>query len=901
MTLSMVDSELPFNSESINRLLTAERAPAPEVLAFTRLGCWGLAHLSSTFSLDGRPRLVGRELESVRLLHAIDTVVRENGAIVATISGMPGAGKTRLIEDMLNVAEVAGFEGRIFNVAAQPGDGSYATIARLLCARFGLNQKSAAFKRECLLRRVSELFDDERVEDVCYFLGDLVGAQFAQTPLTRALSQQAFQAELALQTIICELFAADTAQAPLCLVIEDLQNIDHDSLGTLMALTDDLRPGALVIGSGHPDFFNRHEHFGEMGSAQHEHIELSALAADDVRSLLKQLVGPCLRDSEELEQHVQQAGLGNPGLIHELVRELWAYGALQSPEGEEGCEFYPDRLPDPASSPRVNAGGELRMSCLPSLQLAVLETGAVVGSVCWQGLWPALLRSGPSPFADVEPTTLQAALRALEDSGHLLRLPESRIDGEVELVFREQAERVHLLEQVTPSRRRALHRVIADWLTAHAEAVAECSELSVLLARHLSQSGSSYRAAFAYFDAARLARADDGCLQASVYFAQGLEALGEHDNRKRIDALHDYGAVLVELGRPAQARQAFTEMLELAERLQLPSKRGAALNRIGRVHRESGQLALAQQTLERAFEAFEQAGDVRGVTATKDDLGKVLWMRGDRGRAVPLLRAALEARKRAGDERSLAVSLANLALVWSEQGRSATSERALGIANDIFERSADAGGRCDALFALGRVATQRHELQRALTLFRAATELAFTVKDRPRLARCLIALGVAELRCHEVARAEELLRRGSRLAEDIESWLDLAEAKRALAKLALKRRQLPEARREVCAALRLARRVQCRAQLAATLRTFAEIAAETRPTAGDTRVVGYYLRSIALAKQLGNESELAKGYRALARFAERYENPEIKQQGSILRELSDEIFTRYEAQTAACA
>ena len=139
------------------------------------------------------------------------------------------------------------------------------------------------------------------------------------------------------------------------------------------------------------------------------------------------------------------------------------------------------------------------------------------------------------------------------------------------------------------------------------------------------------------------------------------------------------------------------------------------------------------------------------------------------------------------------------------------------------------------------------------------------------------------------------------MAEDIESWLDLAEAKRALAKLALKRRQLPEARREVCAALRLARRVQCRAQLAATLRTFAEIAAETRPTAGDTRVVGYYLRSIALAKQLGNESELAKGYRALARFAERYENPEIKQQGSILRELSDEIFTRYEAQTAACA
>jgi tetratricopeptide (TPR) repeat protein len=893
----MFDPELPFNPESINRLIAVERGPEPEVLAFTKLGCWGLAHLSSTLSIDGRPRLVGRELESVRLLHAIDTVARENAAVVATISGMPGSGKSRLIEDTLNVAEVAGFDGRIFSVAAQAGDTSNATIARLLCARFGLNQKSAALKRDCLLRRVSELFEDERVEDVCYFLGGLVGVKFEQTPLTRALSQQSFQAELALQTLVCELFAADTERAPLCLVIEDLHYVDRDSLGTLMAMTDDLRPGGLVICSAHPDFFNRNEHFAEMGSAVHEHVELPALSSDEVRALLRQLVGPCHHGDQELEQHVQQVALGNPGLIHELVRELWAYGALQSPSHEDGCEFHAERVPDPASSPRLKAANDLRMNSLPSLQLAVLETGAVVGSACWQGLWPALLRT--AQLGDLEPIALSGALRALEGSGHLLRMPDSRIAGEVELVFKEPSERSRLLEQVGPSRRRLLHRVIADWLAAHADAVAGCSELSALLAKHLNESGSSYRAALAYFDAARLARAQDGCLQASTYFAQGLEALGEHDNRRRVDALHDYGAVLVELGRPSQARQAFAEMLELAERLGLPNKRGAALNRIGRVHRESGELALAQEAFERAFEAFEQASDVRGVTATKDDLGKLLWLKGDRARALPLLRSALETRKRAGDERSLAVSLANLAMVWSEQGRSATSERALGIANDIFERSADAGGRVDSRLALGRVATHRHELERARALFRSATELAFTAKDRPRLARCLIALGVAELRCQNVARAEELLERGSQLAESIGSWLELAEAKRALAKLALKRRQLPEARREIYVALRLARRVQCRAQLAATLRTFAEIVAETRRAPDDTRVVGYYLRSIDLAKRLGNEFELAKGYRALARFADRYENPEIKQQSHILRELSDEIFMRYESRPAA--
>jgi predicted ATPase len=270
----MYDPELPFNPDSVSRLISAPRLPDPEVMALTKLGCWGLAHLSSTLTIDGRPRLVGRELESVRLLHAIDSVARENGAVAVTISGVAGSGKSRLVEEMLIVAEAAGFEGRIFRVAAEAGDSAYATIRRLLNLRLGLENKGEALKRDCLVRRISELFEDQRVEDVCYFLGSLVGVEVEPSPLARMLSQQPLQAEMALETLIRELFAADCERSPLCLVIEELENLDRESLRILLALSDDLRPGALLIACARPEFFVRNERFADDSDCLHEHLHL---------------------------------------------------------------------------------------------------------------------------------------------------------------------------------------------------------------------------------------------------------------------------------------------------------------------------------------------------------------------------------------------------------------------------------------------------------------------------------------------------------------------------------------------------------------------------------------------------------------------------------------------------
>lgn len=895
-------SESPFE-ESIGRLIAAQELPKPnpEVVAYLDIGCWGLEHLSTTLAINTRPRLVGRELESVRLLHALDAVAREGAAVAVTIAGEAGSGKTRLIEETLTIAKVGGFEGRAFSVTAEPADASNATIARLIRARFGLDDVKPQHRRSHLLRQVGELFADERVEDVCYFLGKLVGLSFEPTPLTRMLAEHEFQNEVALQCILCELFAADSEQRPLCVVIEDLHHVDRDSLGKLMALVDDLRPGSLMICSARPEFFARHEHFAAMGSGQHEHIELCPLEADDVRLLLKNLVGPCANDELGFESFFLGTSLGNPGLIQELVRELWAVGALQPLSDQSGCYFDAASLSSRPELASIGKRSEHRGSALSPLLLGLLEAAAVVGPVSWQGLCATVARTLYPNLSERDPRSIELAFARLELDGYLLRLPDSRIAGEVELVFKDAELREELASQSRRNKRRAAHRVIADWLLRNDSSLRHGSDLCALTARHLKLSGSSFRAAELLLQAASVAQQheEDNLAAAGHYYA-ALEELSDHDNRRRIGALEQYGSVLVELGQPAHARLVFQEMQELAERLNLPAKQATALNQLGRIHRETGDLSHAQRLLERALGVFEQAGDAHGASSAKADLGSVQWLRGETDQAQQLLRAALEEKKRLGDERAVAAQLAQLALVWNDLGKLTRSEQALTLANQVFEQKDDLRGRSDTLLALGVAAARRDDLPRALSLAHSAAQLAHRAKDRPRVARCLISLGVLRLKNRDLDEAQTLLERGTRLAAQIEAFRDLGDGQRALAKLAMWRGAVSDAAAHAYAAVRLARRIRSRSQLGAALRVCAEIASRATSSSGNgDRAARLYLRSIAIVKRIGQERELAKTYRAFARHAERYESAAVQQKAQQLRDISAAMLERCAARDAA--
>jgi len=852
------------------------------------------------YSRDARPHLVGRELELARVRDAIDRTILDRSATLVTLSGPSGMGKTRLIRESLVLAGGCGFEDRFFSLAAFSQDPSGALIARLLRARFGLEGTTdPELQRQILQAKVSEVLHDDRVGDVCFFLGKLLGFEAEKSPLSRCLNRDSFYSEVALESILCELFSVDAEQAPICLVFEDLQHADTDSLALLGALLDALldspRCSALVLCSAQPDFFAKHAHFTRFSPEHHEHLELRPLEVPDATALMQQILGDNLGSNDERVQRAMEVAHGNPGLIECYACQLWYADALAGENAIALRSFHPRGLPHFDGWDELPEVLQTRVYSLSENERSILEAAAVVGTACWQGLLAHLTCVQTPGLQQTACDELHAGLARLISAGHLLELPESRISGDIEYVFRSPGERETVLRQLWMARRKAYHRATAEWLGArHTDDSG--SEIMALEAHHLAEAGSAQAAAKVYFEAGTQARLEGSRTQSAEYFERGLDALADRDGRRRIDALHSYGSVLVELGKPTLAEGAFAEMLRLAEKLGLAGKCGAALNRLGRIHRESGELTLARRYLERARAAFELAGDGRGLSATKDDLGKLLWLEGDHVQALPWLCSSFEERSTFNHRRSLAVSLTNLALAWQDGGNARTAQEALELAQQFFGQERDVGGCCDTLLALGRLATQHHDLARAHSSFEYAISIATLTQDRPRLAKGLLHLGETKLRNDDVSDTEPLLDRAAGLAEEMQAWLDLAEAKRALAKLQLKLNRLRDARQNVRVSLHLARRCGSRAQLAATLRTLAEIAAAGAwgPSEAE-RAVRYYMRAIELAKEIHNDRELAKGYRSFARYAERYDNPAILAESATLRGLSEEIFNRAEA------
>jgi len=98
----------------------------------------------------------------------------------------------------------------------------------------------------------------------------------------------------------------------------------------------------------------------------------------------------------------------------------------------------------------------------------------------------------------------------------------------------------------------------------------------------------------------------------------------------------------------------------------------------------------------------------------------------------------------------------------------------------------------------------------------------------------------------------------------------------------------------------LARSTRSKSLLMRALRTLGTVTvAGAWGEAREGLAVDHFMRSIQLAKEIGNELELAKTYRAFCFYAHRFNNPEIRFQVIKLREMADEIFTRYRPRSSA--
>jgi ABC-type oligopeptide transport system substrate-binding subunit/class 3 adenylate cyclase len=486
------------------------------------VAAWPVAGLAAAGRTRGLPgvetRLVGRSRELGLGRDALEALGAGRGGVLV-VSGDAGIGKTRLLNELRELAEREGscwLEGRCVSYGESLPYWPFRDLLRGEWIGAGAEEPELRV-RVGLRRRLEQLFDDKQADELYPYLGGLleVALEHQAEARTSQLSPEALQWRTF--EVVGQLFARLSESAPLVLALEDLHWADPTSvllLEQLLSLAEEA-PVLLVLSlrpeRDHPSWGLR-EHAGREFPHLLREIDLGPLGDAD-GELLAALVAPATLPAE-LERRVLEAADGNPFFLEELVRSLADVGALV--RTDDGWRF--DHAVEVEVPPTVEKAILARLDRLSESARGLVTAASALGRTFALALLEGVLGEVPAD-----------ALHELQRLG-LLR--QSRRWPQPEYRFRhaliqETAYRTLLAEQRT-----RLHCRAAEWLEGrYAE---RDTEVLGLLAYHWLRAEDEAKAADYLLRAGDKARLEYALNEAIEHYRDLLPLLERRGERQEI-------------------------------------------------------------------------------------------------------------------------------------------------------------------------------------------------------------------------------------------------------------------------------------------------------------------------------------------------------------------------------
>jgi predicted ATPase len=500
----------------------------------------------SAVSADvGRPRgvpgleapLTGRDEELALMLDAADRAKRERKAVLFTIFGVPGVGKSRLTREATARLSTDGW--RVVRGRTLPyGDGiTYWPLAEIVRALAGID---ADMPPDDAFDRLRQLAPGADVADrLALALGIRTSGEDG------AAESGAKDIAFAFRRLV-ESIGATT---PLVLIFEDIHWAEPPMLDLIEYLATWTRDApVLIVCPSRPELLDTRPAWGS-GRMEASRISLEPLTEEESRSLLGALL--TVEDlPAALRQRVLDRAEGNPLFVEEVVRMLIEGGVVVRREGH----WYATKAAADVKVPdSVEALIRARLDTLPAPERVLLQAGSVVGRV--------FQRSAVASIAppDQVPPPLETHL---EDA--ILRdiITEERSPDEPTFRFRHILIRDVAYNTLPKARRAELHGAVARWLRdwsgsridEFVEIEAYHLEQAVLLRREIGEAVDAADrevAVRALLASARkaIARDDTRALQTFADRTIALEPIGAD----RLDALWFQVDALNRLARHSDA------------------------------------------------------------------------------------------------------------------------------------------------------------------------------------------------------------------------------------------------------------------------------------------------------------------------------------------------------------
>lgn len=475
----------------------------------------------------GASTLVGRAGELRRLTAALDAA-RDGRGGAAVVVGEPGIGKTRLVEEL---AELARQRGVVTAWVRCPESGA---IPPFWPAAQLTEQVRAAGV----------------IDQVLSPPGDADVGPSTLFALYQAVSD-----------------ALTGSSTPLLLVLDDLQWADADSLRMLAHVAGSLASAPVLVAvtvrpleeGGPLALADALEALARTPGAVH--VQLSGLARDDVIEWLERRSDVDV--PAEVASTLHERTAGNPLFVKELSELLAAEGRLGDVDAVRDSRSIPTG---------VQSVVRRRVARLPGATQQLLSTASVVGRSFDLAVLAAVADLDDA-LDDLEPALASGLV--LDDAPGRFRFSHALV-----------AET--LAVELNAARRARIHAATARVLVERAGGVRGPDV--ALIAHHAIEglpAGSGDLAVEASTEAARLAAATFGFEDAAAHWrraADAIAAVRPGDLRARIDALCELGATCLEADLVEDAKVAVLQAMELASTGDRPADLVRAASLLGRPH-----------------------------------------------------------------------------------------------------------------------------------------------------------------------------------------------------------------------------------------------------------------------------------------------------------------------------
>jgi predicted ATPase/class 3 adenylate cyclase len=860
-----------------------KRAPVP---------VWSIAESQDTARTwtqrSGRLPLVGRRQEVAQIRALLTRVAAGHGQALV-INGEAGVGKSRLLQELITIAQDEGFEIYGGNCLSYGSQTPYLPWIDVFNAYFGL-RRGEAETPEARIRAIEQhmVAIDPALRDWVPLMAQMLGLPAPDNALTSALGAQLRKQRLF--DITLTLLRHRAAQGvPLLIVFEDLHWADAISLEMLTYVARNIGESALMLVGVHRPTLTLHDW---QRYPHYTYLELGDLPAEDALDLVK--VKLSLADlPEELQTLVVRGEAQvNPFFVEELINALIERGYLRPQEDGPGYVIAGD-LTEVEIPGSVHTLVMSRIDRLDENAKLTVKVAAVIGRTFQQRTLHAIY---PVEIAS------ERLHRNLERLNTLDLTPLDKPAPDWAYIFKHIITQEVAYESLLYAHRRSLHHSIAQYLEQTHQANLE--EYYELLAHHYVASGDRDKS-WTYLvlagDKARDRYANEAAID---HYTRALAIWPDHAQAHRVhESLGDVHQLISQYDRALEQYRSALNSPAMTEEQTEPDEHAAQIRRkIAKTWSLQGQydeamhyLALTQEALGEEAQTLEMAyiyNDMGWIATQRGEydqglayctrgldiaahlskdpaaplpvqdelwhtLGSLYIRMGDHQQAKVHFQKCIQARERRGELYEVGRSYINLAVVYWGQGEFDQAATYLQKSLRIFQKVGSAYGTAMCYNNLGVLYYTLGDYPRAIDNYEHSLAIRTEIGDIQGIADTYNNLGEVHHALEDFRQALHYLQKAAEMFTELGDKGTLVDAYKLLAQVELELDDMDAARAYGQRSLALAEETGNPENVGVVQRVLGHIARATGDGATSRR---HLERSVEVLRDTSSQLELARSY-----------------------------------------